>query len=48
MFFFDSVVDSVWFEISNSLVYIGLKDIIFMDIVLLCDLLFIVMWCFSN
>lgn len=45
---FDSVVDSVWFETSNSLVHIGLKDTISMDTVLSRDLLSIVTWCPSN
>lgn len=45
---FDSVVDSVWFETSNSLVHVGLKDTISMDTVLSRDLLSIVTWCPSN
>lgn len=45
---FFSVVDSVWFETSNSLVHVGLKDTISMDTVLSRDLLSIVTWCPSN
>lgn len=45
---FDSVVDSVWFETSNSLVHVGLKDTISNDTVLSRDLLSIVTWCPSN
>lgn len=43
-----SVVDSVWFETSNSLVHVGLKDTISIDTVLSRDLLSIVTRCPSN
>ena len=41
-------MESVWFETSNSLIHVGLKDTISSDTVLSPDLITIITWCPSN